>query len=102
MPPLTGLGAFWGTLCSHGCRRGPQDVAAYAAWSKLEPLKLTPVGRCPRLLYECPSGFTSVFSQAGASAVAPPGGSIRDKDAIEAANRLGLAMMFTGVRHFRH
>jgi phosphoribosylaminoimidazolecarboxamide formyltransferase/IMP cyclohydrolase len=31
-----------------------------------------------------------------------PGGSVRDKEVIEAANRLGLAMMFTGVRHFRH
>jgi hypothetical protein len=48
MPPLTGLGAFWGAFCSHGCRPGPQDVAAYAARSGLEPLKLTPVGRNPR------------------------------------------------------
>ncbi len=30
------------------------------------------------------------------------GGSIRDKETIEAANRLGLAMVFTGRRHFRH
>jgi phosphoribosylaminoimidazolecarboxamide formyltransferase/IMP cyclohydrolase len=41
-------------------------------------------------------------AQAGASAVVQPGGSVRDKEVIEAANRLGLAMMFTGVRHFRH
>ena len=39
---------------------------------------------------------------AGATAVAQPGGSLRDADVIAAANRLGLAMMFTGVRHFRH
>jgi len=39
---------------------------------------------------------------AGASAVVQPGGSVRDKEVIEAANRLGLAMMFTGARHFRH
>jgi len=39
---------------------------------------------------------------AGATAVAQPGGSVRDADVIAAANRLGLAMMFTGVRHFRH
>jgi phosphoribosylaminoimidazolecarboxamide formyltransferase/IMP cyclohydrolase len=38
----------------------------------------------------------------GASAVVQPGGSVRDKEVIEAADRLGLAMMFTGVRHFRH
>jgi phosphoribosylaminoimidazolecarboxamide formyltransferase/IMP cyclohydrolase len=41
-------------------------------------------------------------ARAGASAVVQPGGSVRDKEVIEAANRLGLAMMFTGVRHFRH
>jgi len=40
--------------------------------------------------------------QAGATAVVQPGGSIRDKEVIEAANRMGIAMMFTGVRHFRH
>ncbi len=39
---------------------------------------------------------------AGATAVIQPGGSIRDADVIAAADRLGLAMAFTGVRHFRH
>jgi phosphoribosylaminoimidazolecarboxamide formyltransferase/IMP cyclohydrolase len=38
----------------------------------------------------------------GATAVIQPGGSVRDQDVIAAANRLGLAMVFTGVRHFRH
>jgi phosphoribosylaminoimidazolecarboxamide formyltransferase / IMP cyclohydrolase len=41
-------------------------------------------------------------ARAGATAVVQPGGSVRDADVIAAANRLGLAMMFTGVRHFRH
>jgi phosphoribosylaminoimidazolecarboxamide formyltransferase / IMP cyclohydrolase len=41
-------------------------------------------------------------AQAGATAVVQPGGSVRDAEVIAAANRLGLAMMFTGVRHFRH
>jgi phosphoribosylaminoimidazolecarboxamide formyltransferase/IMP cyclohydrolase len=41
-------------------------------------------------------------ARVGVSAVVQPGGSVRDKEVIEAANRLGLAMMFTGVRHFRH
>jgi phosphoribosylaminoimidazolecarboxamide formyltransferase/IMP cyclohydrolase len=35
-------------------------------------------------------------------AVIQPGGSVRDKEVIEAADRLGLAMVFAGVRHFRH
>ena len=39
---------------------------------------------------------------AGATAVIQPGGSINDKDVIAAADEAGLAMVFTGVRHFRH
>jgi len=39
---------------------------------------------------------------AGATAVIQPGGSVRDQEVIEAANRLGVAMVFTGTRHFRH
>jgi len=41
-------------------------------------------------------------AQAGVTAVVQPGGSVRDEQVIEAANRLKLAMVFTGVRHFRH
>jgi phosphoribosylaminoimidazolecarboxamide formyltransferase/IMP cyclohydrolase len=39
---------------------------------------------------------------AGVTAVIQPGGSIRDKEVIEAADKAGLAMVFTGMRHFRH
>jgi phosphoribosylaminoimidazolecarboxamide formyltransferase/IMP cyclohydrolase len=38
----------------------------------------------------------------GATAIIQPGGSVRDAEVIAVANRLGLAMVFTGVRHFRH
>ncbi|HWZ30831.1 MAG TPA: bifunctional phosphoribosylaminoimidazolecarboxamide formyltransferase/IMP cyclohydrolase [Bryobacteraceae bacterium] len=38
----------------------------------------------------------------GITAVIQPGGSVRDEEVIAAADRLGLAMVFTGVRHFRH
>ena len=38
----------------------------------------------------------------GATAVIQPGGSVKDKEVIEAADRLGIAMVLTGVRHFRH
>lgn len=41
-------------------------------------------------------------ARAGASSVIQPGGSVRDGDVAAAADRLGLAMVFTGVRHFRH
>ncbi len=39
---------------------------------------------------------------AGATAVIQPGGSMRDQEVIDAANKAGLAMVFTGTRHFRH
>jgi phosphoribosylaminoimidazolecarboxamide formyltransferase/IMP cyclohydrolase len=41
-------------------------------------------------------------AEAGATAVIQPGGSMRDKDVIAAADAAGLAMVFTGHRHFRH
>jgi phosphoribosylaminoimidazolecarboxamide formyltransferase/IMP cyclohydrolase len=43
-----------------------------------------------------------VVARAGAKAVIQPGGSVRDDEVIAAADELGLAMVFTGVRHFRH
>jgi phosphoribosylaminoimidazolecarboxamide formyltransferase/IMP cyclohydrolase len=43
-----------------------------------------------------------VAAKAGASAVIQPGGSVRDAEIIAAADKLGLAMVFTGIRHFRH
>jgi len=43
-----------------------------------------------------------VVAQAGAKAVIQPGGSVRDDEVIAAADGLGIAMVFTGVRHFRH
>ncbi len=41
-------------------------------------------------------------AEAGATAVIQPGGSLRDSDVIAAADQAGLAMVFTGMRHFRH
>jgi phosphoribosylaminoimidazolecarboxamide formyltransferase/IMP cyclohydrolase len=42
------------------------------------------------------------IARAGATAIIQPGGSQRDPEVIAAADRMGLAMLFTGVRHFRH
>ena len=39
---------------------------------------------------------------AGITAIIQPGGSIRDEDSIKAANEAGIAMLFTGMRHFKH
>lgn len=48
-----------------------------------------------------PDGL-ELAAQSGATAVIQPGGSVKDAEVIEAGDRLGLAMVFTGVRHFRH
>lgn len=40
--------------------------------------------------------------QAGVAAIAHPGGSLRDQDAIDCCNKYGVALVTTGVRHFRH
>jgi phosphoribosylaminoimidazolecarboxamide formyltransferase/IMP cyclohydrolase len=43
-----------------------------------------------------------VIAEAGATAIIQPGGSVRDQDVIDTANKHDIAMVFTGVRHFRH
>ena len=48
-----------------------------------------------------PDGVEEI-AKAGATAVIQPGGSVRDQEVIDSADRLGLAMVLTGVRHFRH
>ena len=41
-------------------------------------------------------------AKAGITAIIQPGGSIKDEESIKAANEFGIAMVFTGVRHFKH
>ncbi len=41
-------------------------------------------------------------AKAGITAIIQPGGSIRDEDSIKECNKHGIAMVFTGIRHFRH
>jgi phosphoribosylaminoimidazolecarboxamide formyltransferase/IMP cyclohydrolase len=42
------------------------------------------------------------IAKAGAMAIIQPGGSVRDPESIDAANRLNISMVFTGIRHFKH
>jgi len=44
----------------------------------------------------------TMAAEAGISAIIQPGGSIRDEDSIKKCNELGIAMVFTGMRHFKH
>lgn len=43
-----------------------------------------------------------IAAKAGVTAIVQPGGSKRDQEVIEVCNRYGVAMVFTGMRHFRH
>ena len=48
-----------------------------------------------------PDGLLAA-AEAGVTAVIQPGGSVKDEEVIAAADESGLAMVFTGMRHFRH
>ena len=75
----------------------------YAAREKAARLGVALKGSvlCSEALFPFPDG-PALAAEAGASAIAQPGGSTRDAEVIEAADKFGLAMVFTGVRHFRH
>jgi phosphoribosylaminoimidazolecarboxamide formyltransferase/IMP cyclohydrolase len=75
------------------------DAARFGAMKAVLPLKGTVAAS--DAFFPFPDGLETV-AQAGATAVIQPGGSVRDGEVIDAADRLGVAMAFTGVRHFRH
>jgi phosphoribosylaminoimidazolecarboxamide formyltransferase / IMP cyclohydrolase len=75
------------------------DAAKIGAMKAQLPLKGTVAAS--DAFFPFPDGVEEI-AKAGATAIIQPGGSQRDPEVIEAANRLGLAMLFTGVRHFRH
>jgi phosphoribosylaminoimidazolecarboxamide formyltransferase/IMP cyclohydrolase len=75
------------------------DSARFGAMKAVLPLAGTVVGS--DAYFPFPDGLEEAAKN-GATAFIQPGGSIRDKEVIAAADRLGLAMVFTGVRHFRH
>jgi len=75
------------------------DSAKIGAMKAQLPLKGTVAAS--DAFFPFPDGVEEI-AKAGATAIIQPGGSQRDQEVIEAADRLGLAMLFTGVRHFRH
>jgi phosphoribosylaminoimidazolecarboxamide formyltransferase/IMP cyclohydrolase len=78
--------------------RKAEDAAAAAGWP--QPLTRGSVAASDAF-FPFPDGLLAVV-EAGATAVIQPGGSIHDADVIAAADERGLAMVVTGVRHFRH
>jgi phosphoribosylaminoimidazolecarboxamide formyltransferase/IMP cyclohydrolase len=78
------------------------DASRIAVWKASEaalPLKGSVV--CSDAFFPFADGLVAA-AEAGASAAIQPGGSVRDAEVIAAADERGMAMAFTGVRHFRH
>jgi len=75
------------------------DSCRIGAMKAVLPLKGTVAAS--DAFFPFPDGVEEI-AKAGATAIIQPGGSVRDQEVIDAANRLGLAMVLTGVRHFRH
>jgi phosphoribosylaminoimidazolecarboxamide formyltransferase/IMP cyclohydrolase len=75
------------------------DSVKFGASKAVLPLEGTVVAS--DAFFPFPDGVEEAAKH-GITAVIQPGGSVRDQEVIDAANRLGLAMVFTGVRHFRH
>jgi len=75
------------------------DAARFGAMKAVLPLKGCVAAS--DAFFPFPDGLETVAA-AGATAVIQPGGSVNDQKVIEAADRLGVAMVFTGFRHFRH
>jgi phosphoribosylaminoimidazolecarboxamide formyltransferase/IMP cyclohydrolase len=75
----------------------------YAAREKAARLHVSLEGSVlvSEAMFPFPDGPT-LAAEAGATAIAQPGGAVRDDEVIAAADKYGLAMVFTGVRHFRH
>ena len=75
------------------------DAARIGAQKAVLPLEGTVAAS--DAFFPFPDGV-EVIAEAGATAIIQPGGSMRDHEVIAAADHLGLAMVLTGVRHFRH
>jgi phosphoribosylaminoimidazolecarboxamide formyltransferase/IMP cyclohydrolase len=75
------------------------DAARIGAMKAVLPLQGTVAAS--DAFFPFPDGVEEI-ARAGATAIIQPGGSVRDQEVIATADRLGLAMVFTGVRHFRH
>jgi phosphoribosylaminoimidazolecarboxamide formyltransferase/IMP cyclohydrolase len=79
-------------------RRKAEDAAAHMGWK--DPMTVGSVCASDAF-FPFADGLMQAV-QAGATAVIQPGGSVRDEEVIAAADEAGLAMVFTGMRHFRH
>lgn len=78
------------------------DSSRIAVWKAAEAgLSLQGSAVCSEALFPFADGLVAA-AQAGATAAIQPGGSVRDEEVVRAADERGMAMVFTGIRHFRH
>ena len=85
------------------------DSARIAAWKASEAAEASSETRSKTVgsvvasdaFFPFPDGLLATV-EAGATSVIQPGGSVRDEEVIDAANEAGIAMVFTGIRHFKH
>src|SRR5439155_16054640 len=78
------------------------DASRIAVWKAKEAgLSLKGSAVCSDAFFPFPDGLIAA-AEAGATAAIQPGGSVRDAEVIAAADDRQVAMVFTGVRHFRH
>jgi phosphoribosylaminoimidazolecarboxamide formyltransferase/IMP cyclohydrolase len=90
----------WGQTVGVGAGQMSRvDAAKFGAVKAALPLAGTVAAS--DAFFPFPDGLETIAA-AGATAVIQPGGSVKDADVIAAADRLGIAMVLTGVRHFRH
>jgi phosphoribosylaminoimidazolecarboxamide formyltransferase/IMP cyclohydrolase len=75
------------------------DAAKFGAMKAVLPLKGCVAAS--DAFFPFADGLEAVAA-AGATAAIQPGGSVRDEEVIAAADKLGMAMVFTGIRHFKH
>jgi phosphoribosylaminoimidazolecarboxamide formyltransferase/IMP cyclohydrolase len=75
-----------------------REAAAAANWAQPRTIGSAAASDA---FFPFPDGLLAI-AEAGATSVIQPGGSVNDADVIRAADDAGLAMVFTGVRHFRH
>lgn len=78
------------------------DASRIAVWKAQEAgLSLKGSAVCSDAFFPFADGLIAA-AEAGATSAIQPGGSVRDAEIIEAANARGIAMIFTGIRHFKH
>jgi phosphoribosylaminoimidazolecarboxamide formyltransferase/IMP cyclohydrolase len=91
-----------GTLGIGAGQMSRVDASRIAVWKAAEAgLSLKGSAVCSDAFFPFADGLEAAAG-AGATACIQPGGSLRDDEVIEAANKHGMAMVFTGRRHFRH